>query len=149
MSACGSAPVCSIPPPPPQHLQRHAASSQHCRRNPGLVSVPIARSSSREQPPRQNLFSKGQRATAEQRRGIASWNWRLLGHGLKQKENKACLGRKPHIPESGLVPKRAPRGRAACQAQTLAWEAGEVPWTGEISNKTWWADLGLSCCVKL
>lgn len=148
MSACGSAPVCSIPPPP-QHLQRHAASSRHCRRNPGLVSVPIARSSSREQPPRQNLFSKGQRATAEQRRGIASWNWRLLGHGLKQKENKACLGRKPHIPESGLVPKRAPRGRAACQAQTLAWEAGEVPWTGEISNKTWWADLGLSCCVKL
>lgn len=95
MSTCRSPPVHSILLPSIRSNMQPCTASPWCC--PKMVSAPITRISSREQPPSQKLSSKGQRDAGEQCRGIAGGNQNLLGHGLKQKDNKACLGRKPHI----------------------------------------------------
>lgn len=99
---------------------------------------PIPRSSSRQQPPHQNLLSTGQGAAAQ-------WLWditagsRICWGRAKQKEIQACLSRKYIFAASGLVPEQVPECRAACQVQTPAWEAEKVHGTTEVSDQTFLA----------
>lgn len=124
---------------------RSATQNPHgtAQTNPGIPgnppgAIPIPRTSSRQQPPHQNLLSTGQGAAAQRLWDIAAGTRTCWGRA-KQKEIQACLCRKHIFPASGLVPEQVLECRAACQAQTPAWEAEKVHGTREVSNQTFLA----------
>lgn len=126
-------PAAAVPHRIPMALPRQTLGSLE---TPG--AIPIPRTSSRQQPPHQNLLSTGQGSAAQWLWDIAAGTRTCWGR-VKRKEIQACLCRKHIFPASGLVPEQVLECRAACQAQTPAWEAEKVHGTREVSNQTFLA----------